>query len=318
MSRLTIIIPFFADTLVEAFEETLASVLLFRPENTEILIANSTDYADPWNTANDGVRFLSLRNLSNPVDVLNQSLRHATGSVVGILWPGTEVTAQWAESAVSQFDDPMVGIVIPSVFDRRKPKRVFSFGIHYKSGGVLRTIRRSHWAEASGKTIVPHLSAVFFRAETVTDSNDFDRTFIPQFAYADLALSAAERNWKTVVDLESKILVRPNRLPTTSAFAWGIQTERLYFRWFGGNGSVFALGAHFWSFLTDFGRHFPRLKAFQVLSGRLLGLLFFGEMLPVVRRFHNRPILRESETESPTISCVHRDASEAVPKRKSA
>ena len=285
MSRLTIIIPFFNDTPMEAFEETLASVLVHRPEGSEILIANGTSYSDPWNTANEGVVFLSLDRFNNPVDILNEAVRRASGDIIHILWSGTEVTVDWSIPSLELFDDPQVGIVVPSVYDRRKPKRVFSFGIHYKPEGVLRTIRRSHWAEASNKTIVPHISAVFFRAEAVRNTSFFDRTLIPQIAYVDLAMTLAERGWNIVVAQKCRIMVRPNHLPTTSPFVWGMQTERIYFRWLGGHGSFWTLGAHFSSFFVDFWRHFPRLKCYKILSGRLFGLLFFGEMIPFVRQF---------------------------------
>ena len=319
VSRLTIIIPLFYDTPVEAFEETLASVLMHKPEEAGVLIANGTEYADPWNTAREGVDFLALQKFSNPVDILNEALCRASGDVFNILWPGTEVTPNWFATALVLFEkNPEVGIVIPSVFDRRKPKRVFSFGIHYKPEGVLRTIRRSRWAEASGKTVVPHISAVFFRAGALSNSALLDRTFIPQIAYADLAMTVSEQNWTTVVDQKSRVMVRPNHLPTTSPFTWGLQAERLYFRWFGENSSIFSLGKHFGSFFADFWRHFPRLKAYQIISGRLFGLLFFGEMLPFVRRSPKKPVRKEPKNDTPLLTRLPCNEQDVASSKKSA
>jgi len=75
VSRLTIIIPYFHDTPTAAFEETLASVLVQRPDGVEILVPNGGGYSDPWETDSDGVEFLPLTHLNNPIDFLNEAIR---------------------------------------------------------------------------------------------------------------------------------------------------------------------------------------------------------------------------------------------------
>jgi hypothetical protein len=284
VSRFTVIIPLLSDTPTEAFEETLASVLVHKPDGTEVLIANATRYSDPWDTVTEGTVFIASDHLSNPMEVLNKAVLQSQGDILHILYPGTEVSAYWTQNILQLFEQSGLGIAIPCVYDRRKPKRIFSLGIHYKPEGVLRTIRRSQWAEAAQKRIVPHISAMFIRKKALTQIGLFDTSFIPQISYVDAAMRVVEQGWEIAVDRECRITVRPNYLPATNAFTWGVQTERLYFRWFGQNSTLMALGKHFGSFGVDFWRHLPKFKAFQILFGRLIGLFFFGEMLPFFKR----------------------------------
>jgi hypothetical protein len=284
VSRFTIIIPLLSNTPTEAFEETLASVLVHKPEGAEVLIANAAGYSDPWNTATEGTVFIASDHLSNPMDVLNEAVLRSQGDILHILYPGTEVSADWTQNILQLFEQSQLGIIIPCVYDRRKPKRIFSLGICYKPEGVLRTIRRSQWAEAAQKRIVPHISAVFIRKQALTQIGLFDTSFIPQISYVDAAMAMAKQGWETVVDQECRIMVRPNYLPAANAFTWGVQIERLYFRWFGQNSTLAALGKHFGSFGIDFWRHLPKFKAFQIFFGRLFGLFFFGETLTFFRR----------------------------------
>ncbi|MDR2439891.1 MAG: hypothetical protein LBE12_11045 [Planctomycetaceae bacterium] len=291
MSRFTVIIPLLSDTPTEAFEETLASVLVHKPEGTEVLIANATQYSDPWNTAIEGTVFIASDHLSNPMEVLNKAVLQSQGDILHILYPGTEASAHWTQNILQLFEQPKLGIVIPCVYDRRKPKRIFSLGIYYKPEGVLRTIRRSQWAEVAQKRIVPHISAIFIRKKALTQIGLFDTSFIPQISYVDAAMGVLEQGWGITVDQECRIMVRPNYLPTTNAFTWGVQIERLYFRWFGQNSILTDLGKHFGSFGIDFWRHLPKFKAFQILFGRLFGLFFFGEMWAFFQR--SRKIVSE-------------------------
>lgn len=276
MSRLTIIIPYFQGTSTTAFEETLASVLLHKTPDAEVCIANGVGYADPWNTGSEGVRFITSERSVRPVELLNEAVRRSEGDIIHLLYPGTEVSADWTRSVLRLFDVPETGIVIPCVCDRRKPKRIFSLGIRYGCGGTLRTIRRSQWSDDEHQTIVPHISAVFFRRSFLQRIGLFDSAFLPQISYIDAALAIMSLQGETVVDQSSRIAVSPNLLPTMLPFTWGLQIERLYFRW--SNRSLFMNGflEHLRSNLVDFWRHLPRLKAFQLLAGRCLGLVYFG------------------------------------------
>lgn len=290
MYRLSIIIPFFKDIPEAAFEETLASVLLHRPLDSEILVINAADYSDPWNTNGEGVQFLSCNSKVNPIKLINHAVCLSKGEIVHILYPGTEVTESWTDHTMQMFCSSSVGIVIPSVYDRRKKRRVFSRGIRYGRSGTLRTIRRSTWEETPIKMIVPHVSAVFFRKVYLEQIGLFNSSFLPQISYVDAALALAESNVKTTVDQHSCIFVSPNLLPATPQFVWGMQIECLYFRWLGRHHSLNTLPDHFASFFVDLWRHFPRLKGVKLLLGRLCGLIYFGDIQNFFRK-KNKTIL---------------------------
>ncbi len=297
VSRLSIIIPFFRDTPMEAFEETLASVLAYRPEDTEILIADAGGYTDPWNVGGEGVRFLSLSHRSNPVDILNDAVRTAAAPIVHLLYAGTDVSEQWTQLSLECFDDPRRGVVIPTVFDRLKSKRVFAMGVVFSRGGSLRTIRRSQLSQVQRSTIAPHISAVFFRKAALEQVGGLERSFMPQLAYVDAAFFLNEFGWTTWVDDRSRIFVRPNMLPAAPPFSWAQQLERLYFRWMGRQTSLGSVGTHLGALAADFWRHFPRWKAFQALFGRLAGLFSLYESPLLTKQI--RLVVAEQPTQSP-------------------
>ena len=298
MSRLSIIIPFSCDTPSEAFEETLASVLACQPDDSEILVADSGSYGDPWNINNEGVKFLSFPHCSTFLETLNETIRSANGSIIHILYAGTTVSENWTQTPLEHFGKPSLGMVIPAVFDHRKSKRVFALGVVFSRGGSLRTVRRSQFPQIRQTTIAPHVSAVFFRKSALRQIGLFESSFISQIAYVDAAFMLHECGWTSAVDLESRIFVRPNMLPATSPFAWAKQLERLYFRWIGRQTSLGAVGPHIGAFVADFWRHFPRLKAFQSLLGRLVGLVSLIERNAVARRLQSI-VLETPLAESP-------------------
>ena len=301
MSRLSIIIPFFDDTLSEAFEETLASVLACRPNDSEILIADCGGYTDPWNVGGEGVKFFSFSANTPPLQALNETIHYAAAPIVHILYAGTDVSENWTQTPLEYFDDPRLGVVVPTVFDRRKTKRVFAKGTIFSRGGTLRTVRRSQLSEIQQATVIPHVSAAFFRKAALMQIGLLDSSFIPQLAYLDAAFLLQECGWTSVVDHRCRIFVRPNMLPTTSPFVWAKQLERLYFRWMGRQTSLWSIGTHLGAVFSDFWRHFPRLKAFQSLLGRLFGLASLAERNTLARHLRQiaeKPIVDELLTKS--------------------
>ena len=273
VSRVSIIIPFFCDTPSEAFEETLASVLAHRPTESEILIADSAGYADPWGVGDEGVTFLTFPEHTPLLETLNAAIRSATAPIIHILYAGTNVSENWTQSPLEHFEDSRTGIVIPAVFDRRKSKRIFAQGIVFSRGGSLRTVRRSQFPQIHHETVAPHVSSVFFRKAALQQIGLLETSFIPQLAYVDATFLLKERGWVSVVDTQSRLFVRPNMLPATSPFQWAKQLERLYFRWMGRQTSFWSIGAHLGAVVADFWRHFPRMRAYQSLGGRLIGLV---------------------------------------------
>lgn len=273
MSRLTIVIPFFPETPIEAFEETLASVLMFRPEETEILIANVAGYDNPWNVEEEGVHFLTVFPSQESASVLNRVVEQSRSPIIHILYPGAEVSENWAESSVGLFADADVGIVSPAIYDRKKSRRVFSYGTNFGLGGRLRTIRRSQLDQSALGNIAPHVGALFFRKSLWHHVGGFDTTMLLQLAYVDFAFRARSLGKQTVLDQATKITVRPHLLPSIPPYRWGKQIERLYYRWLYPGRSITALGSHLEAIISDFWRHAPKMKAFQALGGRLTGMV---------------------------------------------
>ncbi len=269
---------------MEAFEETLASVLTFQPDGAEILIANEIPYHDPWNVQREGVRLVSETRYGSFAGLLNTAIASTQNPIIHILYPGTDVCADWSRTSLELFDDPSMAIVVPTVFDRLKSKRIFAMGVMFGSGGTLRTIRRSQSMQIRHGIVAPHLSAAYFRKSALEQIGGFRDSLMPQIAYVDATLFLHETGWKSVVDLQGKITVRPNILPSPSPYEWAKQLELLYFRWMGRQTSLGAVGSHWGAIAVDFWRHFPRLKAFQLLLGRVVGLASINERRKLERQ----------------------------------
>ncbi|MGL4593445.1 MAG: glycosyltransferase family 2 protein [Thermoguttaceae bacterium] len=327
MAGLTVLIPFCRKTPTEAFEETLASVLLHRSSDTEILVANGADYSDAWNTSDDGVHYLPMSQEMSRIELINEAICQAKYEIVFIISPGVEITQTCCDEAIMNFADSQVGIVIPVVYDRKKSNRIFAHGVSYQASGHIKTVRRSLSQDIPGTAIAPHSSAVFFRKALLDDLGLFDPTLLQQFSYIDATLVARRKGWKIQFDSTTRLTVRPQWIPTDSHFLLGTTTERLYFRWFGRHHSFMSLAFHASSFFGDLVRHFSStvggsqkssfLESF--LFGRLCGLTYLKECIWPKKRSCRKSVTNDkitSDVDSMSILYVNKDNSAGLAERK--
>ena len=95
-------------------------------------------YDDPYNLQDEGVRFKGVQIGAGWVDCFNAGVQAAQSDIIHVLVSGTEVADRWTDHAITQFDDPRVGTVVPVIVDQADPRRILSTGVQMTLGGSRR------------------------------------------------------------------------------------------------------------------------------------------------------------------------------------
>lgn len=112
--RLSIIVPVGSD--IPAFENTLISVLENRPEHSEILVAHSGNYDDPFMLADEVEFFVATS--TRLAQVAASAARVCRGHIVHVVADGLIATEGWTEPALELFEKHETAIVAPVVRHR--------------------------------------------------------------------------------------------------------------------------------------------------------------------------------------------------------
>jgi len=272
--------------VIQAFEETLVSVLENRPGDTEVIVVLGCEYADPWNIR-DEVEFVRAPEGSSLVACVNIGLGVCSGEVIHVLAPGWRATPDWADAALAQFESPKVGAVVPVIISEKQRGRAISQGIAYRSGGQRVVVKPPRARE--GETAVrpawgPPLQAGFWRAEVLElDGHGFAATCGDSHADCDLAVAARIAGYETVVEPKSSVAESSRKAPAVGSFRAGLHAERLFWRAAAGRPTVLPLVSH----LFEIVRHAVVRAPFgtlPMLAGRALALIQFGSYLARYRR----------------------------------
>ncbi len=142
MARLAIIIPYLGD--VSALENTLASVLANRPEDTEIFVILLRPYEDPYDVKSE-VGLIDGDPRGGVVGAVNLGIQLASASLIHVLLCGTEVQEGWTEAAIARLANPRIAAVAPLVLDGDVPGRIVAAGLAYHIGGAVVPLGRVGW-----------------------------------------------------------------------------------------------------------------------------------------------------------------------------
>ncbi len=257
MSRLTILIPLQRDFSIEVFEETLASVLVCLPANSEVVVASAASYDDPWETAKDGVTFLSCPDALSLQALVNAGLRKATGEIVHILMPGVEAVTGWTEKPLAHFDSPEVGMVIPRLQPRQTEHGLSKN--HNNSFDALPILRHFSFSPLPRLTVIPHLAALFVRRHVLLDIGGLVEGGLLQLAYATAAIAFHSQGWQTRVEDSSEMLVRPEFLPCKTARCVPLRHRQANFK--EQKGTFGLLGQFLATILAEVLRCWPKFSA---------------------------------------------------------
>ena len=278
MPRLSILIPFVGDR--DSLENTLASVLQNRPENTEIVVALSRPYEDPYQLGEE-VRFARVESGASLLATLNLGFEVCLAPIVHSLACGVTVTDGWADHALARFADRRVAAVAPVALDADAPQRVWAAGLEYRPGGECRRRGRGLDAESTGRIsgdlAGPSLSAGFYRRAALgASASVFDPALGPNFAAVDLALRLLEAGHASVCEPASLVFHPPLSAERNSGWTHARQAERLFWRHCSKHGRWRSLAAHLRMVAGEFAANLPRANAFVQLAGRCLASCEWG------------------------------------------
>jgi GT2 family glycosyltransferase len=192
---LTIVIP--SHNRADLLRLCLASVERHAPADTEILVvddASANGIISQTASTFDGVRVLRFERRRGFCAAANAGIRAAHHPIVELLNDDTEVSASWAEAALTHFADPGIAAVAPLVLrgaPNENPPSIDSAGDRYFLGGIAG--KRGHGQPLStrylqgGEVFGVSASSAFYRRQALLDVGAFPEDFGAYFEDVDLS-----------------------------------------------------------------------------------------------------------------------------------
>jgi hypothetical protein len=294
VTRLSILIT--KSEALGPFEDTLASVLANRPDESEIVVICPGGYDDPYDLAKE-VRFLRAPRDASYSELVNQALPQLRGEIVHLIGCGLSVAEGWSEAALACFVHSDV-VAVASYIVTHSRERILTAGI------VRDWIGRRRWV-GQGKRLTnrqlrrrytagPARQAAFFHRTKLQQYGGFDETMGDGLADLDLAITIRKDAGGTIICPGSQIY--GDRLPDAEegSFREGLLSERLFWKH---NESWATLPLHAVACLAEFLVNLPRGRSVGVFLGRAVGLL----QAPFSAQYYKRQRQsRESLAERPT------------------
>jgi GT2 family glycosyltransferase len=259
----------------EALEQSLVSVLSYRPDECEVLVVCGDHYPDPYEI-DDEVTFLEAPSGASLAECVNLGIRHSRAPLIHVLAAGVEVTEDWVHDALWRFDDPLVAAVAPMIFeenlDDSRPWRVHSAGITYKAGGS-RVDRAAglepQRAEALKRPLRgASLAGAFFRKEAIQRvAPGFDSVVGDALCDIDLALRLEHAGYRAELAPGSQLIAGDAHVSHSGSIREGLRRERMFLRNAPITGWPKAIVTHGFTLLADLFRKGGLLR----LLGRTIG-----------------------------------------------
>ncbi|MCZ2344192.1 MAG: glycosyltransferase [Bacteroidales bacterium] len=196
---LSIIIP--SHNRTDLLKLCLQSVLAYIPPESEILVVDDASKEEAVSRTAmlfPGVRVLRLDQRQGFARAANAGIAASHGRIVELLNDDTEVTPNWADTALPYFNDPTVAAVAPLVLQYHLPRLragriplVDSAGDDYDSGGFAQ--KRLHGEPAHRMPQLPErvpavsATAAFYRREALLAVGGFPDDFGAYFEDVDLS-----------------------------------------------------------------------------------------------------------------------------------
>lgn len=283
MTRLSIVIPVLGDP--RHLEDTLLSVLENRPVDCEILVVHAGPYADPYDLG-DEVRFVEAERGAGVAACVNRAVAASEAPVVHVLACGMEVDAGWCEVALEHFRDPDIGAVAPVTFDGDDRRKIVSQGLGYRPEGTVRHLRPT---SAAGQTLAsqhdlcgPDARAAFYRKSALELVGGFSAQVGDGLAGIDLALALRQADFRCVLEPRCMVWAHAAARCGESAFRYGCNVERLFWRWASAHGWLTSLAGHVALLIGQCAIGPWRPSVLVELAGRAWGMLraLFGKRRP--------------------------------------
>ncbi len=272
MPRLSIVIP--CQTCDERFENTLASVLQNRPQESEVIAVFSGAYEDPYELG-DEVRFLEVSPGASLLDLINVGIDQSQSEVVNLLGCGVEVEEGWADAALKRFSRASVGCVAPLLIPRQATDRQAVAGVRYGRGGTKQIcrIRPDRAAKRAPRILGPSLQAAFYRCASLRRIGGMDARVGEELADVDAAISLKSAGLESVCEPESRVFTEAVPPAMLRQFSTGANHEQLFWKHAGDSGLLLSLCAHAMVVTGEVLQTVVRPSMLGYLFGRMYGMV---------------------------------------------
>lgn len=188
-SRFSIVVPLSGDD--HLFEQTLASLLRDRCDETEVILVHDGTYEDPYSMGSEvTIIDAQTRRISS---MLNQAVAAASGELIAIVRPGVELPENWSTEIAQSFADEKVASVVPVIVPLSDPSEIVAAGL--KTNYDFRRILEGDGGKIADRVlgrlrpIGPTLWAAFYRRSTLELAGNFDTSVDDQYLDLDIALA---------------------------------------------------------------------------------------------------------------------------------
>ncbi len=194
--RFSIVIPMLG--IEGQFDDTLASVLRNRPENSEVIVVHDGTYEDPYLLRQE-VHFVSADSRKHLVRFFNAGVSRSRGEIVTLLRPGIEVPDHWESPVSAAFEDPSVGSASPAIVSTRNPDVIVARGVS-RNGAFHRVLSGAgqrlggQRRKPSPQTLGPTSWAAFYRKSVLDQIGPVDARLDQIYLDIDIALTMAKLN----------------------------------------------------------------------------------------------------------------------------
>jgi hypothetical protein len=277
--RLTIVIA--ADGNTEALEGTLVSVLENRPFDTEIVVALTEPYADPYDLKGE-VRFVMPCGRDSLLSSIATAVESVKAPFVHLLSSGCKVTEGWADRALQRFGDRQVAAVAPLAVRADNEDRIFAAGIGYRPSGRRYRVAQNASTldtEIVSQIVGPGGFAAFYRRSAIDLVGGLDRMLGKTQADADLALSLAAAGCSVAFEPQSRVLAGPDVDLDLPGYRQALADERLFWRYLNPRRRWQSIAAHAALVGWEALRGIPRVRVMWQVAGHIVGCV-----LPAKRR----------------------------------
>jgi hypothetical protein len=209
MVRFSIVLPMLeSDT---RFETSLASILRYRPEWTQVIVPHDPSFQDSYGLAEE-VDFVATGRHRHLIHLFNCGLRAAQGQFVALIRPGVEFSNGWQEAIARAFKDDSVGSVSPALVATEMPGRLVTAGVttNFKRdrNPVGKGRRAATRRAAKLRPLGPSSWAAFYRRSLLSALGSCDEQLDDHYLDLDLALSLRnlgfscrfERDWIVTIE----------------------------------------------------------------------------------------------------------------------
>jgi hypothetical protein len=184
---MSLVLP--CDSEISRFEDTLASVLRYLPEQTQVIAVHDGSYGDPHGL--DEVDFVVNQDIHRLGGSLNAALRISNAPLVGLIRPGIQLDEGWQVGLLDSFDDLNVGSVTPAIVSEQSPNRLVTAGVGLGKAFKRRLIgtkTRLGRKASRLRPLAPSSWAAFYRREVLDMLGTPDAEIESHYLDLDLAL----------------------------------------------------------------------------------------------------------------------------------